>query len=82
MNIYTMTVVERERICMYVKITAVKTNYATKNTATSGFQSSQLMLWAYTWNCVPHNKRKSGPGSSVGIATDYGLDGPGIENKN
>jgi hypothetical protein len=21
----------------------------------------------------------SGPGSSVGIATDYGLDGPGIE---
>jgi hypothetical protein len=23
----------------------------------------------------------SGPGSSVGIATDYGLDGPGIENR-
>jgi hypothetical protein len=22
------------------------------------------------------------PGSSVGIATDYGLDGPGIEKKN
>jgi hypothetical protein len=22
---------------------------------------------------------KCGPGSSVGIATDYGLDGPGIE---
>jgi hypothetical protein len=22
-----------------------------------------------------------GPGSSVGIATDYGLDGPGIEKK-
>jgi hypothetical protein len=24
--------------------------------------------------------RKIGPGSSVGIATDYGLDGPGIES--
>jgi hypothetical protein len=24
----------------------------------------------------------SGPGSSVGIATDYGLEGPGIEKKN
>jgi hypothetical protein len=24
--------------------------------------------------------RVSGPGSSVGIATDYGLDGPGIES--
>jgi len=27
----------------------------------------------YIWNC--------GPGSSVGIATDYGLDGPGIESR-
>ena len=24
---------------------------------------------------------KSGPGSSVGIATGYGLDGPGIESR-
>jgi len=24
---------------------------------------------------------KRGPGSSVGIATDYGLDGPGIESR-
>jgi 8-oxo-dGTP pyrophosphatase MutT (NUDIX family) len=24
---------------------------------------------------------KSGPGSSVGIAIDYGLDGPGIESR-
>ena len=23
----------------------------------------------------------SGPGSSVGMATDYGLDGPGIESR-
>jgi len=25
--------------------------------------------------------KKSGPGSSVGIATGYGLDGPGIESR-
>jgi len=24
---------------------------------------------------------KGGPGSSVGIATDYGLDGPGMESR-
>jgi hypothetical protein len=24
---------------------------------------------------------QSGPGSSVGIATDYGLEGPGIESR-
>jgi len=27
--------------------------------------------------CFANNKSKSGPGSSVSIATDYGLDGPG-----
>jgi hypothetical protein len=26
------------------------------------------------------HSRQCGPGSSVGIATDYGLDGPGIES--
>jgi hypothetical protein len=25
--------------------------------------------------------KMGGPGSSVGIATDYGLDGPGIESR-
>jgi hypothetical protein len=28
-----------------------------------------------------HDKTLSGPGSSVGIATGYGLDGPGIESR-
>jgi hypothetical protein len=28
--------------------------------------------------CTNNN---SGPGSSVGIVTDYGLDGPGIESR-
>jgi hypothetical protein len=27
------------------------------------------------------NRTTRGPGSSVGIATDYGLDGPGIESR-
>jgi hypothetical protein len=27
------------------------------------------------------NAAEGGPGSSVGIATDYGLDGPGIESR-
>ena len=26
-----------------------------------------------------YNTKNSGPGSSVGIATDYGLDGPGSD---
>jgi hypothetical protein len=30
---------------------------------------------------IPHYIVQSGPGSSVGIATDYGLDGPGIESR-
>ena len=28
-----------------------------------------------------YNILRCGPGSSVGIATDYGLDGPGIESR-
>jgi hypothetical protein len=28
-----------------------------------------------------NNNNKCGPGSSVGIATDYWLDGPGIESR-
>ena len=31
--------------------------------------------------CESNIMRKSGPGSSVGIATDYGLDGPRIETR-
>jgi hypothetical protein len=31
--------------------------------------------------CTIYNIYISGPGSSVGIATDYGLDGPGLESR-
>ena len=30
--------------------------------------------------CIVH-KKECGPGSSVGIAAGYGLDGPGIESR-
>ena len=35
--------------------------------------------WIYSFRSV-HNK-VCGPGSSVGIVTGYGLDGPGIESR-
>jgi len=30
---------------------------------------------------IMYRQAQCGPGSSVGIATDYGLDGPGIESR-
>jgi hypothetical protein len=36
-----------------------------------------VYIYTYTYMCY----KAGGPGSSVGIATDYGLDGPGIEKK-
>ena len=35
--------------------------------------AGRIYLW-FIW-------QSRGPGSSVGIATDYGLDGPGIESR-
>jgi hypothetical protein len=37
-------------------------------------QSKKILIFAYY--CI-----SGGPGSSVGIATDYGLDGPEIESR-
>ena len=34
------------------------------------------IIWRFYFFIRAYNKRR-GPGSSVGIATDYGLDGPG-----
>jgi len=45
--------------------------------ATIGFATINL-VYRRTTSLLLHNTRLvSGPGSSVGIATDYGLDGPG-----
>jgi hypothetical protein len=40
-----------------------------------------LVLLKYTKNIVYIYKKICGPGSSVGVATGYGLDGPGIESR-
>jgi hypothetical protein len=41
-----------------------------------------LMSTFYTSICISVSSGYgSGPGSSVGIATGYGLDGPGIESR-
>jgi hypothetical protein len=37
-------------------------------------------LWG-RWNFLFTYSFQGGPGSSVGIATDYGLEGPGIESR-
>jgi hypothetical protein len=37
--------------------------------------------WTDTRKLHSDNKRCCEPGSSVGIATDYGLDSPGIESR-
>jgi len=39
--------------------------------------SPPLSLYIYVYTCVCVCVCVCGPGSSVGIATDYGLDGPG-----
>jgi hypothetical protein len=38
-----------------------------------------LKMFVITENIMEHPVSLRGPGSSVGIATDYELDGPGIE---
>jgi hypothetical protein len=39
-----------------------------------------LVGW-FIWMLKEKKKLESGPDSSVGIATDYGPDGPGIESR-
>ena len=42
-------------------------------------QLQQYMFRTFMFICFVHVS--PGPGSSVGIATGYGLDGPGIESR-
>jgi hypothetical protein len=43
--------------------------------------NDQLVAETSTWQQTSMHPAWCGPGSSVGIATDYGLDGPGIESR-
>ena len=38
-----------------------------------------ILKYSYIFNCLSYCR--CGPGTSVGIATGYGLDGPGIESR-
>ena len=55
-------------------------NHVTRKCCDHSGQSAGLTGLCVTANCVVTNLR-IGPGSSVGIATAYGLDGPGIESR-
>jgi hypothetical protein len=52
-----------------------------KNVCVSPHLKSFEILTAVCCFLTPYSLVGSGPGSSVGIATDYGLDGPGIESR-
>jgi hypothetical protein len=44
--------------------------------------SGELRDFFFSWNIIWMVKsKKNGPGISGGIATGYGLDGPGIESR-
>jgi hypothetical protein len=46
------------------------------------FMSSSSLTFSNILELLPEKYLLvKGPGSSVGIATDYGLDGPGIESR-
>ena len=61
-----------ERLCSLLQIwQCYSTNIILKNTSRTGF------LVSYFDDVILYCR---GPGSSVGIATDYGLDGPGIKS--
>ena len=40
-----------------------------------------FLMYGFHVQNLPHVHISCGPGSSVGIATDYGLRGPGIESR-
>ena len=43
--------------------------------------AAPTVLTAFNFELIPCNSESGGPGSVVGIATAYGLDGPGIESR-
>jgi hypothetical protein len=45
------------------------------------YKSVYALVGRVSHNDSPVRCRSCGPGSSVGIATDYGVDGPGIESR-
>jgi hypothetical protein len=70
-----------------------KTNVALHRTATPDLQSNKLFTQPHHFlyhhsiselhagTICAHDPHETGPGISVSTATDYGLDGPGIESE-
>ena len=52
-----------------------------KNTSHTCYRLSQLARFRKSTEILDHYFYTDGPDSSVGIATGYGLDGPGIESR-
>ena len=57
---------------------------ATKSTTQEGHENTEMSTqfefrWFVNFHC--YTRIEDGPGSSVGIATSYGLDGPGFESR-
>jgi hypothetical protein len=51
-----------------------------KNACDTWLQTHEALANDYLQRFVKFIKSNNGPGSSVSIATGYGLDGPGIES--
>ena len=65
--------------CHVQFVIALQTTFAAV-TQSFNNQSVQLNTMSET-QLAASSSKQSGPGSVVGIATDYGLDGPGIESR-
>jgi hypothetical protein len=65
------------QLCIYLLVTP-KINF---NSKIAGLHITVALLLAYYPLIKANTCTDGGPGSSVGIANDYGLDGPGIESR-
>jgi hypothetical protein len=64
-----------------MEIVTIKQILAYTTTNLAFMTKLQQKLSTYLWILYILAINWSGPGSSVGIATGYGLDGPGIESR-
>ena len=55
--------------------------FACRNESFSHVKSFTICVWIQFTRFLLSTASIIGPGSSVGIATDYGLEGPGIESR-
>ena len=56
-------------------------NKIQQSTSQKTLRITHKVLYITTMTVIKNKSTSAAPGSSVGIATDYGLDGPGIESR-